>query len=246
MGTQRTLIEQAKQGDKSALLALYNQYTPLFKKLCRNKASFCKMLEIDDLLQECFIALEKAVKHYSFDIDASFMSYLYTCTKRHLNRIVTRLSYIPVYQLQMILTIKSFRETYEKEHGRMPENGLVVHELGISADYLRELDALKDLKITSLNVPVDDDGENALVDLLPNVTDLEEKAIRSLSVLQFWEILDNILLPAESKVVKLLYLDGLTMKQVAEHTGNTEKQVRQLQQQALRKMRMRHKLKEII
>lgn len=30
-------ITQAKQGDKLALLALYNQYLPLFKKLCRKK-----------------------------------------------------------------------------------------------------------------------------------------------------------------------------------------------------------------
>lgn len=30
-------ITQAKQGDKLALLALYNQYLPLFKKLCRKR-----------------------------------------------------------------------------------------------------------------------------------------------------------------------------------------------------------------
>ena len=30
-------IKKAKQGDKSALLALYEQYTPLFKKLCRKR-----------------------------------------------------------------------------------------------------------------------------------------------------------------------------------------------------------------
>ena len=30
-------IKKAKQGEQSALLALYEQYTPLFKKLCRNR-----------------------------------------------------------------------------------------------------------------------------------------------------------------------------------------------------------------
>lgn len=243
---EKEIIEQAKQGDKTALLALYNQYTPLFKKLCRNRASYCNVLEVDDLLQECFIALKQAVKHYSFDADTSFMSYLYTCIKRHLSRVTARLSYIPTYQLQIMLEIKQFRDDYEKEHGHKPDDGMVMHEFYISADCLRELDALKDLKVTSLDVPIDEEGENTLSDLLPEANDLEEKAIKSLSVVQFWEMLDDILLPAESEVVKLLYLDGLTVKQVAEHTGDTEKQVRQLQQQALRKMRMRHKLKEII
>ena len=121
-----------------------------------------------------------------------------------------------------------------------------MHELGISADYLRELDALKDLKITSLDVPVDDEGENALVDLLPSVTDLEEKAIKSLSVLQFWGALDTILLPAESEIIKLIYLDNMTIAQVSEFTGDTEKQVRRLQQQAFRKLRMRQTIKEIV
>lgn len=243
---EKEIIEQAKQGDESALLALYNQYTPLFKKLCRNREVYSNVLEVDDLLQECFIALKQAVKNYSFGAEASFSSYLYICVKRHLNRVTSRLSYIPAYQLQMMLAIKSFREAYEKEHGSMPKNGLVMHELGISADYLRELDALKDLKITSLDVPVDDEGENALVDLLPSVTDLEEKAIKSLSVLQFWGALDTILLPAESEIIKLIYLDNMTIAQVSEFTGDTEKQVRRLQQQAFRKLRMRQTIKEIV
>ena len=243
---EKEMIVQAKQGNKEALLGLYEKYLPLFKKLCRNRASYCNVLEIDDLCQECLIALKQAVKHYSFDADTSFMSYLYTCIKRHLSRVTARLSYIPTYQLQMMLEIKQFRDDYEKEYGRKPDDGMVMHEFYISADCLRELDALKDLKVTSLDVPIDEEGENTLSDLLPGANDLEEKAIKSLSVVHFWKMLDDILLPAESEVIKLFYLDGFTVKQVAEHTGDTEKQVRKLQQQALRKMRMRHKLKEII
>ena len=50
----------------------------------------------------------------------------------------------------------------------------------------------------------------------------------------------------DNKIIKLFYLDGLTVPQIAEHTGDTEKQVRHLQQRALKKLRMRQKLKEII
>ena len=243
---ERELIEKAKKGDKLALLALYEQYTPLFQKLCRNRANYSNVLETDDLMQECFIALKLAVKRYSFDAESSFKTYLFNCIKWHLYRVTTQLAFVPGYQLQMIIKIKKFREDYEKKYGHMPDNGLVMHEFYISGDCLRELDVLKDLKVTSIDVPIDEDGESTLADLLPGVNDLEEKTVKKLSITQFWELLNKILLPAESEIIKLFYVDGLTVPQIAEHTGDTEKQVRQLQQQALKKLRMRKKIKEII
>ena len=243
---ERELIGKAKQGDKSALLALYEQYTPLLKKLCRNRADYSNVLETDDLLQECFIALKLAVKRYNFDAESSFKTYLFNCIKWHLYRVTAQLAFVPEYQLQMIIKIKKFREDYEKKYGHMPDNGIVMHEFYISGDCLRELDVLKDLKVTSLDVPIDEDGESTLADLLPGVNNLEENTVKKLSITQFWELLNDILLPAESEIIKLFYLDGLTVLQIAEHTGDTEKQVRQLQQRTLKKLRMRKKIREII
>ncbi len=244
--TEIETIKQAKQGNSSALLALYEQYTPAFKKLCRFRADYSNTLEFDDLLQECFLALENAVNSYSFEHGTSFMTYLYSCTKKHLNRVITKHSNFTENQLSMILQIKEFRESYKKQHGRMPDNGLVMREFFISRDYLRELDILKDLKVTSIDVPIGEDDESTLAELLPGVTDLEEKTIKKLSIAEFWEILNDVLLPAESEVIKLFYLDNLTVSQIAAHTGDTERQVRQLQQQALKKLRMQRKIKEII
>ena len=239
-------ITQAKQGDKLALLALYNQYLPLFKKLCRNRADYSNVLEYDDLLQECFLALKSTVNSYSFERGASFKTYLYSCVKWHLNRVIAKHSNVTENQLTLILQIKKFRENYEKQHGRMPDNALVMREFFISRDYLRELDILKELKVTSIDVPIGEDNESTLAELLPGVTDLEEKTVKRLSIAEFWEILNDVLLPAECEVIKLFYLDNLTVAKIAENTGDTEKQVRQLQQQALKKLRMRKKIKEII
>ena len=61
----------------------------------------------------------------------------------------------------------------------MPDNGLVMREFFISRDYLRELDILKDLKVTSIDVPIGEDDESTLAELLPGVTDLEEKTIKN-------------------------------------------------------------------
>lgn len=128
----------------------------------------------------------------------------------------------------------------------MPDNALVMREFFISRDYLRELDILKELKVTSIDVPIGENNESTLAELLPGVTDLEEKTVKRLFIAEFWEILNDVLLPAECEVIKLFYLDNLTVAKIAENTGDTEKQVRQLQQQALKKLRMRKKIKEII
>lgn len=181
------------------------------------KCGYSNTLEFDDLLQECFLALENAVNSYSFEHGTSFMTYLYSCTKKHLNRVITKHSNFTENQLSMILQIKEFRESYKKQHGRMPDNGLVMREFFISRDYLRELDILKDLKVTSIDVPIGEDDESTLAELLPGVTDLEEKTIKKLSIAEFWEILNDVLLPAESEVIKLFYLDNLTVSQIAAH-----------------------------
>lgn len=183
---------------------------------------------------------------YSFEREASFKTYLYSCVKWHLTRVIAKHSNVTENQLTLILQIKKFRENYEKQHGRMPDNALVMREFFISRDYLRELDILKELKVTSIDVPIGEDNESTLAELLPGVTDLEEKTVKRLSIAEFWEILNDVLLPAECEVIKLFYLDNLTVAKIAENTGDTEKQVRQLQQQALKKLRMRKKIKEII
>lgn len=243
---ERELIEKAKQGEQEALLALYNQYLPLFKKLCRSRAVYSNVLEYDDLCQECFLALENAAKRYSFEQETKFMTYLYDCCKWHLYRVTMRYAYLPEYQLKMILKIKQFRDSYYRQHGKQAEDGLVMHEFSLSADYLRELDILKDLKAISLDAPTGEESDCTLADLLPGVNDLEEKTVRRLSIIQLWKYLEDCLLPEELKVIKMLYLDKLTFKEISGITGKTETEVRTIQARSLKKLRMKQKLKDIL
>ena len=243
---ERELIEKAKQGDKSALLALYEQYLPFFKKLCRNRADYSNVLDCDDLLQECFLALKLALKSYTFEHGTAFVTYLYTCTKRHLQKVMTSFSPLSRFQVSMILKIKQFREDYEKWYGKLPEDGLIMHEFCISSDCLRELDTLRDLKAVSLDGPVGENGDCTLADLLPSETDLEERTVKRLSIVQLWEFLGSCLLPEELKIIELLYLERQTFKSVAEMTGKTEAEIQTIQTRSLKKLRKKEKLKDYL
>lgn len=244
--SEAEMILLAQQGDEEALLCLYRKYLPLFKKLCRNRADYSNILDCDDLLQECFLALKSTVNSYSFERGASFKTYLYSCVKWHLNRVIAKHSNVTENQLTLILQIKKFRENYEKKHGRMPDNALVMREFFISRDYLRELDILKDLKITSIDVPIGEDDESTLADLLPSETDLEERTVKRLSIVQLWEFLESCLLPEELKIIELLYLERQTFKNVAEMTGKTEAEIQTIQKRSLKKLRKKEKLKDYL
>ena len=230
--SEAEMILLAQQGDEEALLCLYRKYLPLFKKLCRNRADYSNILDCDDLLQECFLALKLALKNYTFEHGTAFVTYLYTCTKRHLQKVMTSFSPLSRFQVSMILKIKQFREDYERRYGKLPEDGLIMHEFCISSDCLRELDILRDLK--------------AVADLLPSETDLEERTIKKLSIVQLWGFLESCLLPEELKIIELLYLERQTFKNVAEMTGKTEAEIQTIQKRSLKKLRKKEKLKDYL
>lgn len=244
--SEAEMILLAQQGDEEALLCLYRKYLPLFKKLCRNRADYSNILDCDDLLQECFLALKLALKNYTFEHGTAFVTYLYTCTKRHLQKVMTSFSPLSRFQVSMILKIKQFREDYERRYGKLPEDGLIMHEFCVSADCLRELDVLRDLKAVSLDSSIGENGDCTLADLLPSETDLEERTVKKLSIVQLWEFLESCLLPEEMKIIELLYLERQTFKKVAEMTGKTEAEIQTIQKRSLKKLRKKEKLKDYL
>lgn len=159
---------------------------------------------------------------------------------------MTSFSPLSRFQVSMILKIKQFREDYERRHGKLPEDGLIMHEFCVSADCLRELDVLRDLKAVSLDAPQGENGDCTLADLLPSETDLEERTVKKLSIVQLWEFLESCLLPEELKIIELLYLEKQTFKNVAEMTGKTEAEIQTIQTRSLKKLRMKKKLKDYL
>ena len=89
-------------------------------------------------------------------------------------------------------------------------------------------------------------GDCTLADLLPSETDLEERTIKKLSIVQLWGFLESCLLPEELKIIELLYLERQTFKNVAEMTGKTEAEIQTIQKRSLKKLRKKEKLKDYL
>lgn len=74
MENARTLIQQAKDGNARAIAAIYTQNTGLiFRYVHRYE---CARYPIDDLMQEAYFALVRAVKAYDAESGLQFSTYL--------------------------------------------------------------------------------------------------------------------------------------------------------------------------
>ncbi len=76
--TTEQLALQAKIGNRSAKETLYFQVKPLMRKLAARYVPLCRQQHIseDDLQQELYFALEKALQTFSADSEYRFVTYL--------------------------------------------------------------------------------------------------------------------------------------------------------------------------
>ncbi len=72
------LLYMSRTGDTYAIRALFNLYKPILIHEVRNAIEACPCLNIywDDLMQECMLALCKAVESYREDRGSSFATFL--------------------------------------------------------------------------------------------------------------------------------------------------------------------------
>ena len=78
---EHIMIENAKAGDDSSFDALANKYLSLIKWVINSYN--IPLSEKDDILQECYIGLLKAIRTYDNKY-ATFVTYATTCIKRSL------------------------------------------------------------------------------------------------------------------------------------------------------------------
>ena len=80
------LISLAQEQNEDALEILYQKYQPMISKKSKKFYNLLKGkgIELCDLIQECYIALDYAIKTFNQDKDNMFYTYLNTCLDRQL------------------------------------------------------------------------------------------------------------------------------------------------------------------
>ena len=104
-------IKSIRAGDKEAGEKLAVKYSPMIKKECR--FLYIVGAEMDDLMQEGYISLIKAIYEYDTESTVSFFTYATKCVKNGLRTAVTRSNRQKNIPLNFYISIYSDEEDDE-------------------------------------------------------------------------------------------------------------------------------------
>ncbi len=86
------LVALAQENNEDAINILYQKYKPMIIK--KSKIAFLQTthhgIEINDIMQEGFIGLDKAINNFSQDDTASFYTFANICIDRNINNFVKK------------------------------------------------------------------------------------------------------------------------------------------------------------
>lgn len=80
------LVELAQEGNEDAIRILYDKYRPIIVK--KSTLAFSSVrhhgIEVNDIIQECYIALDEAINSYNQNDSAMFYTFAILCIERRI------------------------------------------------------------------------------------------------------------------------------------------------------------------
>lgn len=228
------------------------------ERLCRQVEGFIRSMawryrgyaELEDLIQEGYLALYSAVSGYDPAAGYKFLTYAGNWIRQAMFRYIQNNGTvrIPVHEQEQIRRYERFVDAFYTQTGRNPSERETAYYLGIDPDEVQGLlSSARTGQVQSLDAPVMDEGEATLGDIVPDPEGMEKKILDGMEAQQLKETLwveVDTLPEDQARVIRSRFQERRTLKQTGEQIGTSPGQVRTIEYKALKELaRPRHSRK---
>ncbi|MEJ2738421.1 MAG: sigma-70 family RNA polymerase sigma factor, partial [Dehalococcoidia bacterium] len=209
-------------------------------------------MTMSDFIQEGNIGLLKAAWKFSHRLGYRFSTYATWWIRQAMGRAITeqsRMIRFPGHMVDSIREVTRAQERFVSEHGYRPTKKELAEYTGISEKKVEQIMRTSSEQIVSLDTPIGEDG-GQLGDFIEDRTTPEPEKLAFNHMI--WEQISDILeslTARERRVIEVRFglVDDIdkTLEEVGRELGLTKERIRQIEKQALAKLRHPYNSKKL-